>query len=57
MLKCIPYIYYILNYGGKSYGNYKEYENVVLATTTYNNGIFPIMHDFVDRLSLKILFD
>ena len=26
------------------------YENVVLATTTYNNGIFPIMHDFVDRL-------
>lgn len=26
------------------------YENVVLATTTYNNGIFPIMHDFTHRL-------
>ena len=26
------------------------YENVVLATTTYNNGIFPIMSDFVHRL-------
>ena len=26
------------------------YENVVLATTTYNNGIFPIMNDFTHRL-------
>ena len=26
------------------------YENVVLATTTYNNEIFPIMSDFVHRL-------
>ena len=26
------------------------YENVVLATTTYNNGIFPIMSDFTHRL-------
>ena len=26
------------------------YENVVLATTTYNNGIFPIMNDFANRL-------
>ena len=26
------------------------YENLVLATTTYNNSIFPIMHDFADRL-------
>lgn len=26
------------------------YENVVLATTTYNNGIFPIMNDFAHRL-------
>ena len=26
------------------------YENIVLATTTYNNGIFPIMSDFVHRL-------
>ncbi len=26
------------------------YENLVLATTTYNNSIFPIMHDFANRL-------
>ena len=26
------------------------YENVVLATTTYNNGIFPLMNDFTHRL-------
>ena len=26
------------------------YENIVLATTTYNNGIFPIMNDFTHRL-------
>lgn len=26
------------------------YENVVIATTTYNNGIFPIMNDFAHRL-------
>ena len=26
------------------------YENVVLATTTYNNGIFPTMNDFTHRL-------
>ena len=26
------------------------YENIVLATTTYNNGIFPIMNDFINRL-------
>ena len=26
------------------------YENVVLATTTYNNGIFPLMNDFSHRL-------
>ena len=26
------------------------YENIVLATTTYDNGIFPIMSDFVHRL-------
>ena len=26
------------------------YENIVLATTTYNNGIFPIMNDFAHRL-------
>ena len=26
------------------------YENVVLATTTYNNGLFPLMNDFTHRL-------
>ncbi len=26
------------------------YENIVLATTTYNNGIFPFMNDFTHRL-------
>lgn len=26
------------------------YENIVLATTTYNNGIFPFMNDFAHRL-------
>lgn len=26
------------------------YENIILATTTYNNGIFPIMNDFTHRL-------
>lgn len=26
------------------------YENLILATTTYNNGIFPIMNDFTHRL-------
>ena len=26
------------------------YENVVFATTTYNNGIFPLMNDFTHRL-------
>lgn len=28
-----------------------RYRKVVLASTTYNNGIFPIMHDFLIRLS------
>lgn len=27
------------------------YENLVLATTTYNNGIFPFMNDFTHRLT------
>lgn len=26
------------------------YENLILATTTYNNGIFPLMNDFTHRL-------
>ena len=26
------------------------YENLILATTTYNNGIFPLMNDFAHRL-------
>lgn len=26
------------------------YEKVILATTTYNNGIFPLMNDFTHRL-------
>ena len=26
------------------------YEDLVLATTTYNNSMFPIMHDFASRL-------
>ena len=27
-----------------------SYENLILATTTYNNGIFPLMSDFTHRL-------
>ena len=30
-----------------------EYKNIVLATTTYNAGIFPCMQNFINMLSEK----
>ena len=30
-----------------------EYKNIVLATTTYNNGIFPTMQNFINNLLAK----